>query len=176
MIRKLAAVALLGSIGLLAASRIHDLRDLWDRKFETDHVVKIVHRNHDRGAVHQVRRSDDLRLEDVAGAYEFKESGDIFGRFPWDAHVVLTLKPTGRYILDLDITVDGDHEVETAEGDYRVENDRVILLSSDEEAHGRLEKHELRFDNGQLIADVGWPARAALGAVGVNELAFVRLK
>lgn len=172
MFRKLAAVALLGSLVMLAVAGIDDVRGLLNKDLDSRYVVKKVRWERD----HTDRAGSRGRnIEELAGAWEFVHAGDVFGKFPWSAHVVLTLKPTGRFLLDLDITVDGDHEVETIEGEYRLAGDRIILTSSEGDADGRLEEHALRIEGDRLIPDVGWPARAALGVAGVGELAFSRL-
>ena len=178
MIRKLAAVALIGSIALLAVSRLDDLRNVREWRIEKRHVVKLAHQQDHDSEVRQVRRSSALNVQDVSGAYEFSDAGNVFGKFPWSAHVVLNLKETGRYILDVDLTLNGDHKAETVEGDYRIEGDRIVLVSASgsEDADGRLEDHALRFEHGRLVPDVRRPARAALSAAGVGELAFDRLK
>ncbi|MGH7417397.1 MAG: hypothetical protein ACREKB_06440, partial [Candidatus Rokuibacteriota bacterium] len=106
----------------------------------------------------------------VSGAYSFAAAGETFS-LPWAFQGELILRDSARYELTVSVNVKDEHEQKTDSGTYRVEGDRLLLVTGDPER----EPYRLRIRGDSLLAELqGWGTERLLKAVGVPRPVFVR--
>jgi len=102
--------------------------------------------------------------DQLVGTYVFDANGNPFGKLPWSAHVELQLQPNGKYELRLRTNVDQELDEETSWGRYRIDGDRMTLIS----AHDR-DEFGFKIEGDRLLFDADWPAKLSLRALGVEN-------
>jgi len=104
------------------------------------------------------------------GTYTFAAAGEAFS-VPWAFQGDLILRDGARYELTVSVNVKDEHEQKTASGTYRVEGDRLLLLTGDPDQ----EPPRLRIRGDSLLAELaGWGTERILKSVGVPRPVFVR--
>jgi hypothetical protein len=106
----------------------------------------------------------------LPGTYDFAAAGEAFS-LPWAFQAELTLRDDSRFDLTVSVEVKDDHEQGADSGTYRVEGDRLVLVTG---AADR-EPARLRIRGDSLVAELeGWGTARLLKAVGVPRPVFVR--
>ncbi|HSL69270.1 MAG TPA: hypothetical protein VK864_03470 [Longimicrobiales bacterium] len=150
MLTKLAAIVLAGSVAALTISGVANL--------VTHHEDQVVEKV-------MVQRASTPAM----GTYVFDASGEVLGKFPWNAHVELELRKHGRYELRVLTNIEDEREEETSWGRYTMRGDRLVLYSPHDDS-----RHEFRIDGNRLVFDADWSERLALKAVGVEHAYMTR--
>jgi|SRR5687768_10789977 len=177
MLSKLAGFVLAGSLAALTIGGIaevagYDVYNGRDRHRDRRHVERRIERRIEQRISRHVERGEHHRVRDYGeaeGTYVFDATGDVLGKFPWSAHVELSLRDNGRYELRVKTNVDGTTETETSWGRYRLDGDRIKLYSGDD-------SHEMLINGDRLEFEAGFKEKLALKAVGIGDAAFTKLK
>ncbi len=104
------------------------------------------------------------------GTYTFAAAGEAFS-VPWAFQGDLVLRDGARYELTVSGNVKDEHEQKTDSGTYRVDGDRLLLVTGDPDR----EPYRLRIRGDSLLAELeGWGTERLLKAVGVPRPVFVR--
>ena len=104
------------------------------------------------------------------GTYSFAAAGEAFS-VPWAFQGDLILRDGARYELTVSVNVKDEHEQKTDSGTYRVDGDRLLLLTGDPDR----EPPRLRIRGDSLLAELeGWGTERILKSVGVPRPVFVR--
>lgn len=170
MLTKIAGFVLAGSLTTLAVGGLAGARsDEWRHERRIERRIRHnIERNIEQNIERSVRRAHDVG--NLPGTYAFEAEGYALGKFPWAAHVELSLRENGRYELRVRTNIDGETETETSWGRYRFKGDRVLLYSPHDD-----DVHELVIEGDRLQFNTGLKEKLALKAVGIEDAAFKKI-